>query len=75
MRKDKKLVLSTLKTNTLKDFILTSPEMISSSFKKDTLIQSCVSAEIIDSKTKSCLDIYGIIDGFKVNWINVKGEK
>ena len=36
LRKDKVLVLSTLKQHALKDCISTSPEMIAASFSKET---------------------------------------
>ena len=75
LRKKKQLILSTLKENALKDCLNTTPEMIAKSFSKHTLIQSFVSAGMIDDKTKTCPDMYAIIDSFKINWSKIKGGK
>ena len=75
LRKDKLLVFLGLKEKVLKDFISTSPEMISASFSKHSLIQSFVSSGMIDDKTKTCADIYVLINSFKIYWFKVKGEK
>ena len=75
LRKKKTLVLSTLKENALKDCINTSPDMIVASFSKDSLIKSFVSAGMIDDRTKTCPDMYAIIDSFKINWNNGIGGK
>ena len=52
LRKDKILVSSTLKENTLIDCIITTPEMIAASISKQKLIKSFVSAGMIDDKIK-----------------------
>ena len=75
LRKDKVLILSSLKEHALKDCISTLPDMISTSFSKTPLIQSFVSLGMIDEKTKTCADVYAVIDSFKINWFMVKGEK
>ena len=75
LRKKKQLVLSKLKENALKDCLNTTPEMIAKSFSKQSLIQSFVSAGMIDEKTKTCPDMYAIIDSFKINWSQVAGGK
>ena len=69
------LILLSLKENALKDCISTSLDMIHASFSKTSLIQSFVSSGMIDRKTKTCADVYAVIDSFKINWFNVKGGK
>lgn len=49
--------------------------MIAASFSKHTLIQSFVSAGMIDDKTKTCADMYAIMDSFKIDWNKVRGGK
>ena len=68
-------MLSTLKENALKDHTNTSLDIIAVSFSKHTLIQSFVSAGMIDDKTKTCPDMYAIIDSFKIDWNSVIGGK
>ena len=75
LRKKKQLLLSTLKENALKDFLNTTPEMIAKSLSKHTLIQPFVSAGMIDEKSKTCPDMYAIIDSFKIDWSKVHGGK
>ena len=75
LRKKKLLLLSTLKENALKDCINTSPDIIVASFSKHTLTQSFVSAGIIYDKTKTCTDMYTIMESFKIYWNKVKGGK
>ena len=49
--------------------------MTSTSFSKHALIQSFVSVGMIDDKTKTCADMYAIMEIFKVDWNKVKGGK
>ena len=66
LKKDKMLVLSTLKENALKDCVAMSAEMISALFSNDLLTQACVSSSIIDAQTKTSANIYAIIQSVKI---------
>ena len=72
---NKILVLSSLKENLLKDYIVTTPEMIANSFTKKTLIKSFISAGMIDERTKTCADMYEIMNSFKVDWNKAEGGR
>ena len=67
LRKEKKLLLATLKENNLKNCVNICPEMINTSFSKYSIIDSFVFSGMIDANTKSCPDLYGLIDSFKTN--------
>ena len=73
LRREKVLVLSTLKENALKDCISTAPVMFSSAFNKDTITKSFVDSGMLDEKTKSCPDLNGLIRSFKIDWTKVEG--
>ena len=48
--------------------------MVNASFSKYFIIDSFVLSIMIDSKTKSCPDLYGLMDIFKINWDKLSGD-
>ena len=75
LRNDKVLVLPKLKECALKDCVTISPRIIACAFTKTLVTDSFVSSGMINIQTKSCADIYALIDSFKINWHNVDGGK
>ena len=75
LRKDKTLQLSHLKESSLKDLLVTAPEMIAAVFTKSSLIQSFLSSGMIDEKYKRCADLYGPISSLKIDWSKINGGK
>ena len=67
LSKDKVLLLPKLNKSALKDCVTNSPRIIASAFTKTSITDSFVSSGIIDSQTKSCTDVYAIIDSLKIN--------
>ena len=49
--------------------------MIAASFSRESLIESFVVSGMIDSQTKTCADLYGLINSFKIDWLKIKGGK
>ena len=49
--------------------------MIAVDFSKSSIIDLFVSAGMVDAQTKSCADVYALIDSFKIGWSKVQGEK
>ena len=56
LAKEKKLVLSSIKSAALKYLICTAPQMSASAFNKDTMINTFVDSGILDKKTQLCPD-------------------
>ena len=75
LRRDKVLILPTTKEMALKDCIATTPNMMAAAFSRDGIIKSFVSAGMIDHRTKTCPDLFALIDSFKIDWSVMKGGK
>ena len=75
LKKDKILILSHLKECSLKDLIVTSPDIITASFSQSSLVKSFVDCGMLDVKCKRCADVFGLIDSFKISWPKVPGGK
>ena len=75
LRKDGILKLAHMKEISLKDLLITAPEMMASAFSESSIIDSFVSAGMLDSHSKVCPDLFGIIDAFKIDWSKVTGGK
>ena len=67
LRKDKILLLPTLKECALKDLLITTPEMMTAAFNEHSMVKSFVSSGMLDSICKRCPDLYGLISSFKIN--------
>ena len=75
LRKEKILLLPTLKECALKDLLVTTPEMMTAAFNERSMVKSFVSSGMLDSICKRCPDLYGLVSSFKINWSKVKGGK
>ena len=73
LRKENILNLSTLKEDSLKDLLVTAPEMMAAAFKESSLVQSLVDAGVLDTKCKRYLDVDEIINSFKIDWRIIHG--
>ena len=49
--------------------------MIAATFSESSIIESFVSAGMIDVPTESCADIYTLTDSFRIDWSKVQGGK
>ena len=75
LAKDKQLHISNLKSCALKDFLCTAPNVFGAVFNKDSSIKVFVDSEILDRRTNTRPDMYGIINSFKINWTKVPGGR
>ena len=62
-----------MKEISLKDLLITAPEMMTSAFSESSIIDSFVSTGMLDSHSKVCPDLSGIIDAFKIDWSKIGG--
>ena len=73
LRANKELLLPTLKEAALKDLLVTAPDLMNSAFLQKTIVDSFVSAGMLDKRCKRCPDLDRLINLFKVPWGKIKG--
>ena len=73
LRSKKELLLPSLKEAALKDLLVTAPDFMSSAFSERSMIDSFVSAGMLDKTCKRCPDLYQFLENFKVSWGKIEG--
>ena len=73
LRDEKILLLPPTKENSLKDLLITAPDMMQRAFSEKGMIKAFVSAGMLDEKFHRCPDLKKILESFKVNWDKVPG--
>ena len=61
LRAERKLLLSTVKENALKDLLLTAPDMVSKAFTEKSLVSSFQKCGMLDGNCARCPDLFKMI--------------
>ena len=69
------MILSSIKSNTLKDLICTVPHIFDAAFNKYSIIKAFIDSGIPDHRTHICPDIIRIVNSFKTNYDKAPGDK
>ena len=75
MRHSNKLKLVSQKELIITDCILSTPEILSKSYSKERIEKSYVDTGMLDGATKSCPDLYAMVNAFDIKWRKVNGGK
>ena len=75
LRNERKVILSTVKENALKDLLITAPDMVSNAFTKKSLVASFQKCGMLDEHCARCPDLFKIMKSFKVKWELIPGGK
>ena len=62
-----------MKEAALKDLLVTAPELMSSAFTEKSIVDSFVSAGMLDKTCKKCPNLYQLLENFKVPWGEEEG--